>query len=223
MKSPTVERTPAVKGVRGLYAITPQEESTERLLDLVRLAIEGGASVIQYRNKQATAAQQLSQAQALRSLTRAYNVPLIINDGIALALSVDADGAHLGRDDGDTAAARAQLCDKLLGVSCYDDLAQAEAAQSRGADYVAFGAAFSSPTKPTAVHAAFSLFRQAHRLLHVPIVAIGGITLENAPALVETGIDAVAVISALFGAADVRATARRFSLLFEGSRHADPQ
>jgi thiamine-phosphate pyrophosphorylase len=211
-----------MKRVRGLYGVTPQEESTERLLDHVRLAIEGGASIIQYRNKRATPAQQLWQAQALRSLTRAYNVPLIINDGVALARTVDADGVHLGRDDADIAAARTQLPDKLLGVSCYNDLDQARAAQSQGADYVAFGAPFRSLTKPKAVHAPLSLFRQARRFLHIPIIAIGGITPENAPALVETGIDAIAVITALFGAADVKATARKFSKLFEEHRHANP-
>ena len=209
--------------VRGLYGVTPYEESTERLLDHVRLAIEGGASLIQYRNKQATPVQRLWQAQALRSLTRAYNVLLIINDGVALARAVDADGVHLGRDDTDIAAARAQLPDKLVGVSCYNDLNQAQAAQSQGADYVAFGAPFRSITKPQAVYAPLSLFRQARQLLRIPIVAIGGITPENAPALVETGVDAVAVITALFGAADVKATARKFSKLFEESRHANPQ
>jgi thiamine-phosphate pyrophosphorylase len=212
-----------MKRLRGLYGVTPCEESTERLLDLVRLAIEGGASIIQYRNKQASAQQQLWQAQALRSLTRAYNVPLIINDGVALARAVDADGVHLGRDDADIAAARAQLPGKLLGVSCYNDLNQANAAQSQGADYVAFGAPFRSPTKPQAVYAPLSLFRQARQVLRIPIVAIGGITPENGPALVATGIDAVAVITALFGAADVKAAARKFSQLFEESRHANPQ
>ena len=209
--------------VRGLYGVTPYEESTERLLDHVRLAIEGGASIIQYRNKQATGAQQLWQAQALRSLTRAYNVPLIINDGVALARAVDADGVHLGRDDADIAAARTQLPDKLLGVSCYNDLNQAQLAQSAGADYVAFGAPFPSLTKPQAVHAPPALFRQARQFLRIPIVAIGGITPENAPALLEIGIDAVAVISALFGVADIKAAARKFSQLFEESRHVNPQ
>jgi thiamine-phosphate pyrophosphorylase len=212
-----------MKRVSGLYGVTPCEESTERLLDHVRLAIEGGASIIQYRNKQATPAQQLWQAQALRSLTRAYNVPLIINDAVALARAIDADGVHLGRDDADIAAARTQLPDKLLGVSCYNDLDKAQAAQAQGADYVAFGAPFRSPSKPQAVCAPLSLFRQARQFLRIPIVAIGGITPENAPALLETGVDAVAVITALFGAADVKAAAQKFSQLFEERRYANTQ
>jgi thiamine-phosphate pyrophosphorylase len=212
-----------MKRVSGLYGVTPYEESTERLLDHVRLAIEGGASIIQYRNKQVTPAQQLWQAQALRSLTRAYNVPLIINDAVALARAIDADGVHLGRDDADIAVARTQLPDKLLGVSCYNDLDQAQAAQAQGADYVAFGAPFRSPSKPQAVFAPLSLFRQARQFLRIPIVAIGGITPENAPALLETGIDAVAVITALFGAADIKAAAQKFRQLFEERRYANTQ
>jgi thiamine-phosphate pyrophosphorylase len=206
-----------MRPVRGLYAITPDEESTERLLDMVRLAIEGGAAMIQYRNKRATHAQQLWQAQALRSLTAAYNAVLIINDEVEVARASDADGVHLGRADGSIAAARTLLPGKLIGVSCYGDIELARAAQLAGADYVAFGAVFASPTKPEAVHAPLSLFRAAKRVLRIPVVAIGGITPGNAASLLETGVDAVAVISALFAAGDIRATARDFSRLFEES------
>jgi thiamine-phosphate pyrophosphorylase len=133
-------------------------------------------------------------------------VPFIVNDDIDLALTCGADGVHLGSEDGDLAAARKRLGDKVLGVSCYDSLDAARAAVAAGADYIAFGSVFASPTKPSAVRAPLSLFAEA-RSLGVPMVAIGGITLENAPQLLAAGADAVAVISDLFDAWHRRARA----------------
>lgn len=211
-----------MKRIHGLYAITPDEQSTERLLESVRLAIEGGASVVQYRNKQADQVGRLWQAQSLRSLTRAHDVRFIVNDSVELARTVEADGVHLGGADGDIAAARALMPGKLIGASCYNNLQSALAAQAAGADYVAFGAAFPSPTKPQAVHARLSLFRQAKQSLRIPVVAIGGITVQNASALIEAGVDALAVITALFAAEDIKAAAQAFARLFQESRHAYP-
>jgi thiamine-phosphate pyrophosphorylase len=192
--------------LRGLYAITPER------LDRVEEALASGAlCALQYRNKTADAARRLSEARLLARLCRAHGVPLIVNDDVELALAVDAAGAHLGRADEDLAAARARLPGRLLGASCYDRLDLAERAVAAGADYVAFGSVFASPTKPAAVRAPLALF--AHDL-GVPKVAIGGITLENAPLVVAAGADCVAVITDLFEARDVAARARAFAKVF---------
>jgi thiamine-phosphate pyrophosphorylase len=201
---------------RGLYAITPEEPDTDRLLTLVRAALVGGAAAIQYRSKNAAGALRREQARALAELCRAHRAPLIINDDFDAANEVDADGAHLGADDGDLAAARRQLGpDKLLGASCYDRLDLALAAKNAGADYVAFGSVFASPTKPGAVRAPLALFAEARRAVGLPLVAIGGITPANAHLVIAAGADALAVISAVFAAPDVTARASEFQRLFE--------
>jgi len=201
---------------RGLYAITPDEPDTGRLLALVRSALAGGAAAIQYRAKDAPPGLRREQARALAELCRAQGVPLIVNDDVDLAREAGADGAHLGADDGDLAAARRALGpEKLLGASCYDRLELALAAKSAGADHVAFGSVFASSTKPVAVRAPLALFAEARRAVGLPLVAIGGITPENAAAVIEAGADAVAVISAVFDAPDVAARASAFKRLFE--------
>jgi len=199
--------------VKGLYAITPDDVDTARLVVLARAAAQGGATVLQYRSKRGTPAERLAQARALRAACRESGVTFIINDDPRLAREAGADGVHIGRDDGGIEAARRILGRGLVGVSCYDSLALAEAAIARGADYVAFGSVYPSPTKPGAVRAPLTLFARA-RHLGVPLVAIGGITLANAPAVIEAGADCVAVISDLFEAADVAARARAFAGLF---------
>jgi thiamine-phosphate pyrophosphorylase len=198
----------------GLYALTPDDPDTQALVAKVRAAITGGAAAVQYRNKPADPARRTEQARALAALCRAASVPLVVNDDIELALAVDAAGVHLGRDDGDLAAARRRLGPgRLLGASCYDRLDRAEGAVAAGADYVAFGSVFASPTKPAAVRAPLALLGAARRLGR-PVVAIGGITLENAPDAIAAGADALAVITALFDAGDIAARARAFSALF---------
>ena len=192
--------------LRGLYAITP--ENLERVSDAVG---SGALCALQYRNKPADAAQRLREARTLAQLCRVHGVPLIVNDDIELALAVEAAGVHLGRADGDLAAARARLPGRLLGASCYDRLDLARRAVAAGADYVAFGSVFASPTKPAAVRAPLALF--AHDL-GVPKVAIGGITLGNAPQVVAAGADCLAVITDLFDAPDVAARARQYAKLF---------
>ena len=201
---------------RGLYAITPEEPDTARLLVLVRAALAGGAAAIQYRGKDASAALRREQARALAELCHQAGRPLIVNDDVGLVHEVGADGAHLGAEDGDLAAARRRLGpEKLLGASCYNRLELALAAKAAGADYVAFGAVFASPTKPAAVRAPLALFAEARRVVGLPIVAIGGITPENAAAVIEAGADAVAVISAVFDAPDASARAHAFKRLFD--------
>ena len=197
---------------RGLYAIT--DGPRPDLLEVVTQALAGGAQLLQYRDKSDDSTRRYSEGAALRQLCNAYAVPLIINDDIALARAVAADGVHLGRDDDDLAAARAVLGqDAIIGVSCYDSLQRAKTAAASGASYIAFGAFFPSPTKPLAPRASIELLRQS-AALNVPRVAIGGITPDNAASLVEAGADYLAVISALFGAADVRHAAQNFTDLY---------
>ncbi|HEX5539700.1 MAG TPA: thiamine phosphate synthase [Methylophilaceae bacterium] len=211
-------QTPAPKppsAIRGLYAITPDMVDTGRLCQLVEASLKGGAAVIQYRNKTADAALRLEQARRLLAPCRSYGVPLIINDHLDLCLALGADGLHLGGEDGDIKAARQALGNKLLGVSCYNRFELAVAAKARGADYVAFGSCFDSATKPAAVHAPLALLTQAARELHLPVVAIGGVTQANAPLAIGAGADSIAVIGALFTAVDVQQAASQFSNLFK--------
>jgi thiamine-phosphate pyrophosphorylase len=214
-RAPASADRPADSRFRGLYAVTPDEPDTGDLVRKVRMALAGGARVVQYRNKTGDAALRREQGAALLPLCRAARIPLIVNDDLALAESLDADGVHLGRDDIAIAAARARLGkSKLLGASCYDRLDLAFTAREASADYVAFGSAFPSTTKPWAVRAPLSLFREAKTRLACPIVAIGGITLDNARTLIDAGADSVAVISALFEASNVEHRAREFAGLF---------
>ena len=199
--------------LRGLYAVTPDALDIEPLARKVEQALAGGAVALQYRNKLVARDKRLAQAHRLAALAQGYGVPFIVNDDVEIALAVGANGAHLGRDDADLRASRARLAGKILGASCYDRLELARAAVAAGADYVAFGAAFASPTKPAAVRAPLSLFGEA-KALGVPLAAIGGITLENAPQLLAAGADLLAVISDLFDAADIAARARQYARLF---------
>ena len=200
--------------ISGLYAVTPDISESNELLRSVRLALQGGVRVLQYRNKTADAALKLSQALALRQLTREFKTTFIVNDDAQLAAQVDADGVHLGGEDGSVAAARTLLGSKIIGVSCYNQLSLAHKAVQQGADYVAFGAFFPSGVKPGAVKADVALLQTARKEFSVPIVAIGGITQSNCLVLIEAGADALAVISALFDAPDIEVAAREFSTLF---------
>ncbi len=207
--------------ISGLYAITPDEPDTAELLCKVRLALAGGVRLLQYRNKLADAPLRVEQAGALRALTREFDAVFIVNDDAELARRVNADGVHLGGEDGSVAAARALLGEeKIIGVSCYNRAPLAFEAVRHGADYVAFGAFFPSGVKPQAVAATPELLCQARGRLEVPIVAIGGITVENGKQLIEAGADALAVISALWNAPDIGQAAREFSNLFEQGNRA---
>ncbi|MDA8257907.1 MAG: thiamine phosphate synthase [Betaproteobacteria bacterium] len=199
----------------GLYAITPETADTARLLMQVEAALAGGVAAVQYRDKSGDVARRHEQASELVALCHRFNVPLIVNDDLRLADLCDADGIHLGRDDGSLREARIILGrDKFIGASCYQSLEVAQAAQAAGADYVAFGSFFPSPTKPAAGRADAGLLRAATRVIRVPIVAIGGITLENASQLLDAGADSLAVLSAVFYAPDIRAAAYALNQLF---------
>lgn len=199
----------------GVYAITPETADTARLLSQVEAALLGGVAAVQYRDKSGDVARRHEQASELVALCHQFHVPLIINDDLRLADLCDADGVHLGRDDGSLREARIILGkDRLIGASCYQSLELAEAAQTAGASYVAFGSFFASPTKPAASRADAALLHAATQVIQIPLVAIGGITLTNAPSLLDAGADSLAVLSALFEAADIRATAHDLNQLF---------
>jgi thiamine-phosphate pyrophosphorylase len=202
--------------IHGLYAIADSAYlDAARFVPAVRAALEGGARVIQYRDKKSDGATREHIARELSALCHSFNAPLIINDDVALARAVGAAGVHLGRDDPHIAAAREALGpDAMIGVSCYNELDRARAAEAAGADYVAFGRFFPSRTKPQAVPASLDLLRTARAALRIPIVAIGGITPDNGRTLIEAGADALAVIEGVFGQSDTRVAAERYAMLF---------
>ena len=197
--------------MRGLYPVTPDIAETDLLLGKVEDALRAGVAMLQYRNKSISKDKRLLQAKEIARLARGYGVPLIVNDDVEIALAAGANGAHLGDEDGDLAAARARLAGKILGASCYDSLDRARAAVRQGADYVAFGSVFPSPTKPDARRAPLSLFRHD---LGVPLCAIGGITLHNAPLLIAAGASLLAVITDIFQAPDIGIRATQYRRLF---------
>jgi len=204
--------------LRGLYAVTPDDNLLPRLSALVSATLQGGVKIVQYRNKTAPQPLRRSQAAELVRICRAEGAKLIVNDDLALALEIGADGVHLGRDDGDLRAARRLLGpDRILGVSCYNEMSRAEAAVAAGADYIAFGAVFSSRTKPAAIEAPLSLISEAKARFgsqDVAIAAIGGITLNNAPQVIAAGADLVAVITDLFDAMDITSRSEAYQQLF---------
>lgn len=194
--------------LKGLYVLT-DERLGGRLPEAVDAALAGGARLVQYRDKSGDAERREAEARRLRELARRHGAVFIVNDDPALAARVEADGVHLGRDDPDIAAARHLLGpDAVIGVSCYDSLELARVTVGAGADYVAFGSVYPSPTKPDAVRAPLELFTRAKRELAVPVCAIGGITPANAGAVWAAGADMLAVISSVLLAADVAAAAR---------------
>lgn len=200
----------------GLYAITdPALLSGPRLVPGVEAALRGGARFIQYRDKTASPAEQYQRAQALRECCHRHGGKLLINDDVALALAVDADGVHLGQSDGQLAAARAALPGKLLGVTCHGSLELAATAAAAGADYLAFGRFFPSQTKPTAPPCDITTLTAARARFALPLLAIGGVTPDNGDQLRAAGADLLAAIHGVFGADDIAAAARRYAVLFE--------
>ncbi|MGB5177457.1 MAG: thiamine phosphate synthase [Gammaproteobacteria bacterium] len=200
----------------GLYAITDSQLiPAAKLYEQVAAAIRGGAAVIQYRDKISDHEQRRQQASVLARLCDDHAVPLIINDDVELAAAVGASGVHLGKSDDTVRSARKVLgADAIIGVSCYNMLERAVEATGEGADYVAFGRFYASQSKPDTVTAKPELLLRARRCLHVPIVAIGGITPENGQPLITAGAHLLAAIHGVFGQADVQASARRYAELF---------
>jgi thiamine-phosphate pyrophosphorylase len=201
---------------RGLYLIADTGWlAAGRLVPAVAAALQGGGVLVQYRNKEPPGAERRTELHALAALCRTRRIPLIVNDDLDLAREIGADGVHLGRDDAAVATARGALGDRMIvGASCYNRLDLAQAAARDGADYVAFGSFFPSPTKPDAVRADPDLLRRARAMLDVPLAAIGGITPANGADLLAAGADLLAVASGVFAAADPETAARGYQSLF---------
>jgi thiamine-phosphate pyrophosphorylase len=204
------------KRLRGLYAITDERLIPgQHFSEAVELALQGGARIVQYRDKSADQEKRFQQASELRRLCEEYRAVAIINDDIELARAVNADGVHLGKDDISLSEARQLLGDNaIIGVSCYNDLSSAIKAERDTADYVAFGAMFSSSTKPEAVVAGPGIISQAKQQLSIPVCCIGGISMSNIHQLVENGADMTAVISELFSANNIQHAAEQLSQHF---------
>ncbi|WP_434558759.1 thiamine phosphate synthase [Pseudomonas sp. Z5-35] len=204
--------------LRGLYAVTDSQLLAGKFLAYVEAALEGGVTLLQYRDKSSDEARRLREAEALRNLCERYKTQLIINDDAELAARLGV-GVHLGQTDGPLAPVRALLGHKaIVGSTCHASLELAEQAVREGASYVAFGRFFNSNTKPGAPAANLELLEQARIKLHIPLCAIGGITLENAAPLVAHGVDLLAVVHGLFGAdstAEVTRRARAFNALLQ--------
>jgi thiamine-phosphate pyrophosphorylase len=198
----------------GVYLITPDWSDTARLLAAVAGAMRGGVAAVQYRNKAASAGLRREQAGELQRLVHAAGLPFFVDDDAELAMAVGADGVHVGRDDGDPAAARAKLPPSMtLGVSCYADLERVARAMRAGANYVALGAMSASRTKPGAAIAPIECLAEAKQL-GAHVVASGGITIENVARIAARGAHAVGVVSAVFAAADPQRAAARLVAAF---------
>lgn len=197
--------------LKGLYAITDPELMGADLVAKAEQAILGGINILQYRNKTMPLKQQEQEALSLSKLCHQHGITFIINDNIELAIKVNADGVHLGQKDTQFQAARKRLGEnKIIGVTCNNQIEFALTAQEQGADYVAFGRFYNSKTKPSAPHAEISLLTEARKQITVPIVAIGGITPESAPSLLNEGVDMLAVIQSIFGQTDILNATRQF-------------
>lgn len=201
--------------IKGLYVITPDMADLNTLIHKTKLAIEGGASMVQYRSKMLDRDVKMQQSAAILRLCRQYDVPCVINDDVEMCRILEADGVHLGEKDDNIEEVRRILGeDAIIGSSCYNQLERAKQAQKEGASYVAFGTMFPTPTKPSAPRATLALLKEAKREIHIPIVAIGGITMNNAHDVIETGIDAIAVITSLYEAKSIKETAETFLKMF---------
>ena len=202
--------------MRGLYLVTPNWDDTARLVAATAAALEGGAVLVQYRHKEAGEDLRREQAGALLALCRRHGRPLVINDHLDLCMALDADGVHVGGTDAPVAAVRAALgAGKIVGASCYGDLALAHTAAQAGASYAAFGGFYPSPVKRYSFVTAPELLSQARSELALPLVVIGGMTAANSAPLVARGADMVAAITSVYGSADARAAARELTRLFD--------
>lgn len=200
---------------KGLYAITPDDKDTNDLLTNVKHALLGGITLLQYRDKISDANQKLSRALAIHELCLQFNVPLIINDDPLLASNCQAEGVHLGQSDESIHVARDLLGEKaIIGSTCHHNVSLAMTAEKQGADYVAFGRFFNSSTKPGTPLATTKTLEEAKRRIHIPLVAIGGITLDNAKPLIDAGADYLAVVNGVFSQQDIASSCQNFDRLF---------
>jgi len=198
--------------IKGLYAITPDEKNLSILKSKVESSIKGGATLVQYRSKILSKNEQKKQAEEIKKICDYYQIPLIINDDIELCSILDADGVHLGENDENLEKARFILGpEKIVGVSCYNSIDRVKISQDKGATYIALGACFQSATKPNAPIASADLIALVLKNFQVPLVAIGGITLENIDLIIKEGVECCAVINSLFKSQDIEGTAKQFS------------
>ena len=201
--------------MRGLYLVTPNWDDTEKLILATDAALGAGAALVQYRPKEAGPDLRREQATALLALCRRHGRPLVINDHVDLCQAIDADGVHLGHTDAGVREARALLGkDKIVGASCYGELALARAAVEAGASYVAFGGFYPSPVKKYTFVTPPEILDQARAEFTLPIVVIGGMTPLNAAPLTARGADMVAAITSVYGADNPATAARSFGALF---------
>ena len=185
--------------IKGLYAITPDWEDTTLLTDKVVEVLEAGASVLQYRNKTANKQLRLDQALAIKKICQRYAVPFIINDDFELCKHLDTDGVHLGKDDHKLTEVRNILGKrKIIGVSCYNDVKRAKDMLEEPCDYIALGACFASKTKPNAPVADTNFITKVVNFSSLPVVAIGGITLDNCKTVLDCGVNAIAMVNEIF-------------------------
>jgi len=202
--------------IKGLYAVTPEQTDLFLLISQVESCIKGGARLIQYRCKKLSKIEQSKQARKIKIVCDYYKVPLIINDDIELCRILDADGVHLGKNDDSLEKARLVLGpSKIIGVSCYNSIDRVKKAVDKGATYIALGACFPTITKPNAPTASLDLIALVLKEFKIPVVAIGGITLENVEFLTKEGVSCIALINSLFKENDIEGTARQFSSLMK--------
>jgi thiamine-phosphate pyrophosphorylase len=202
--------------IKGLYAVTPEQTDLFLLISQVESCIKGGARLIQYRCKKLSKIEQSKQARKIKIVCDYYKVPLIINDDIELCRILDADGVHLGENDDSLEKARLVLGpSKIIGVSCYNSIDRVKKAVDKGATYIALGACFPTKTKPNAPTVSLDLIALVLKKFKIPVVAIGGINLENIELLINEGINCIAMIDGLFKEKDIEGTARQFSCLIK--------
>lgn len=204
--------------LRGLYVITDKKLIPRDIfLETVEKAIRGGARIVQLREKDSTQEEVKRLGMWLLQITKKCGVPLIINDSPFLAKEMGADGVHLGKDDPSVFQARRILGgEAIIGVSCYGEIERGMQAEEEGANYVAFGTPFFTPTKPDRKGTPFEILGEAKkRITTIPIFAIGGINKENAPSVLETGVDGIAVITSVFSSSDTEKAARDLCSLFD--------
>jgi len=201
--------------ISGLHAVTPDELDTKLLVAKVLAALKGGARVIHYRNKAAGPMLRMRQSTAILAACRMHGVPLIINGHLDLCAEIDADGVHLEAVDARPGPVKRLLgADKIIGVSCYNQLALAQEAEAEGATYATFGSCFPLAEAASLTLAPLTLFKEAKRMLGIPLVGTGGIILDNAEQVKDAGADAIAVTRALFDTNDIKTMAQQFNSIY---------